>query len=112
MTTRRAHGWPSRNRNGGTRRSSALRRGLLAARPICELRLPGCTIRATQIDHVIPLSRWPGGRYVETNCRPSCWNCNNMRNRIAGAKKILANSQPQPRKPSAALAFFNTEERH
>jgi 5-methylcytosine-specific restriction endonuclease McrA len=87
---------------------SKLRAKIFAAQPICQLRLPGCTRVATMADHIIPLSRWPQGRYVEANVRSSCWNCNNMRNRIAGAKKVLENAQPEPRKPSPALAFFNT----
>jgi 5-methylcytosine-specific restriction endonuclease McrA len=107
-TTRRSHGWPQNNRNGGTRRMSKLRAKVLAAQPLCQLQLKGCTIRASQIDHIVPLARAPELRYVESNCRASCWHCNNMRNKIAGAKKLLENSQPGPPKPSAALAFFNT----
>ena len=106
-SARRAHGWPSHNRNGGTRRMSKLRAKVLAAQPICQLRLKGCTIRATQIDHVVPLSRAPELRYVESNCRARCWSCNNTRNRIAAAKKLLETSQAQPPKSSAAEAFFN-----
>ena len=41
------------------------------------------------------------------NLRSCCWHCNNRRNQIAAARKVLASAQPQPPKPSPALAFFN-----
>lgn len=41
----------------------------------CQLQLPGCTILATQIDHITPLSAG-GAPYDHANLRASCRHCN------------------------------------
>jgi len=45
---------------------------------VCQVRLPGCTVRATAVDHIYPRA-W-GGRAVPENLRAACSNCNNGRN--------------------------------
>jgi len=44
----------------------------------CTLALPGCTTRATQVDHIVPLSRG-GAKYDPGNCRAACAHCNQAR---------------------------------
>jgi 5-methylcytosine-specific restriction protein A len=43
-------------------------------RGICQLRLAGCTGKATSADHVIPVSR--GGTDDDANLVACCWPCN------------------------------------
>jgi 5-methylcytosine-specific restriction endonuclease McrA len=50
----------------------------------CRLRLPGCTIRATTADHVIP--RAHGGRTVLSNLIAACKHCNSVK----GARALEA----------------------
>jgi len=42
---------------------------------LCRLRLPGCTVAATHIDHIVPVSQ--GGAWFDpNNLRASCRWCN------------------------------------
>jgi 5-methylcytosine-specific restriction endonuclease McrA len=41
---------------------------------LCYLRLDGCTVIGTQVDHVKPLSK--GGSDMLCNLRPACESCN------------------------------------
>ncbi|MGY6501633.1 MAG: HNH endonuclease [Acidimicrobiales bacterium] len=48
---------------------------MLAVRPWCEIRGPGCTTAATHLDHIIPVSQ--GGAWFDpSNVRPACRTCN------------------------------------
>lgn len=54
----------------------------------CQIRGPGCTMTATEVDHILPVSM--GGEWYEhDNLRASCSRCNNARN----AKKITTGSR-------------------
>jgi 5-methylcytosine-specific restriction endonuclease McrA len=55
----------------------AARSRLLFPGARCELQLPGCTQDATQVDHVLPVSK--GGTNHLDNLRPSCPHCNASR---------------------------------
>lgn len=46
----------------------------------CQIRFPGCTTRATQVDHIYPISVH-GPTYDPSLLRASCQHCNNARNR-------------------------------
>lgn len=42
---------------------------------LCQLRLPGCTVTATTVDHIIPRAR--GGAPLDpTNLQAACRRCN------------------------------------
>lgn len=43
---------------------------------ICTVRRPGCTIRATQVDHRIPVRIAPELRLDPANLRAVCLHCN------------------------------------
>lgn len=63
-------------------RWAKVRAAILAnADGLCTLRTPGvCTTYATQVDHVIPLSKG-GAKYDPANLRAVCRACNANRNR-------------------------------
>ena len=63
-----------------------LRQIVLAERPWCELALEGCTIEATEVDHIVPVSR--GGMHIYENYAAACRRCN--------AKKQDKQLQPIP----------------
>jgi 5-methylcytosine-specific restriction endonuclease McrA len=45
---------------------------------VCQLRLPGCTVVADEVDHIVPVKA--GGALLDpTNCRASCRFCNRSR---------------------------------
>lgn len=45
----------------------------------CQIRGPGCSTVADQVDHILPVSM--GGEYFEEdNLRAACRHCNNQRN--------------------------------
>jgi 5-methylcytosine-specific restriction protein A len=45
----------------------------------CQIKGPGCTGEATEVDHILPVSM--GGAWWEhENLRGSCSRCNQMRN--------------------------------
>ena len=44
----------------------------------CQIGYPGCTVLATQVDHVRPLSAG-GAKYDPANLRASCRRCNAAR---------------------------------
>jgi 5-methylcytosine-specific restriction endonuclease McrA len=50
--------------------------------PTCHWRLPGCTIRSTTGDHVVPVSR--GGSNDLSNLVGACFRCNMARGRDLG----------------------------
>lgn len=54
----------------------------------CQIRLPGCTLNATVIDHILPRSR--GGTNDPWNLRAACSACNQARRR----------THPGPSKPT------------
>lgn len=42
---------------------------------VCSLNTPSCTGAATQVHHIVPLSRG-GAKYDPGNCAAACRNCN------------------------------------
>jgi len=50
---------------------------------VCQINAPGCTVRATQVDHIIPVCRdLEGHLWLEPdNLRAACANCNRARHR-------------------------------
>jgi len=70
----------SREARGYTRRWRTISTRIRKARPLCEIKLPGCTLIATAADHVTPLAE--GGKSVWSNARPCCGPCNNRRRHL------------------------------
>ena len=62
---------------GSTRQSRKLRATVLAASPTCYLNYDGCTILATEDDHIIPLSR--GGTDHLSNHAGACHHCHTIK---------------------------------
>jgi 5-methylcytosine-specific restriction endonuclease McrA len=79
----RAHasGWDakpkSRDRAYVDGRYLANRKMVLAREPTCHWRLPGCTLKSTQADHIIAVSR--GGSNGLENLVGACESCNRRR---------------------------------
>ena len=44
---------------------------------VCQVRLPGCRIEATTVDHIV--RREDGGPHTEDNLRAACGYCNSAR---------------------------------
>lgn len=57
----------------------------------CQIHMPGCTGRATQVDHIVPLAHG-GPRLDPANLRASCGHCN-----------IARGNQTSPRGPHRPL---------
>ena len=68
----------------------------------CQIGLLGCTVTATCVDHITPVS-WGGGWYDDTNLRAACHNCNT-------ALGALAQKHAPPKKTSSSTPG-NTPER-
>ena len=68
----------------------ALRRKILARDGgLCQIQAPGCTLRATQVDHIVPVAK--GGPWWEpSNLRSACARCNNGRNKTQNLKASRA----------------------
>jgi len=64
----------------------SLRKAILVRdKHLCQINAPGCTGRATQVDHIIPVAR--GGPWHQpSNLRASCSTCNLARNRTAAIR--------------------------
>ena len=50
-------------------------------RGVCQIGLPGCTLVAGHVDHIVPLSEG-GARLDPSNLRASCERCNLRRNAL------------------------------
>lgn len=48
---------------------------------VCQIRLPKCTRRAEQVDHIISW-RDGGSKFDPSNLRAACAYCNNARGRV------------------------------
>lgn len=60
----------------------------------CRYRYPGCTLVATQVDHLVPRHPFgggpPGGVYDEENCFSVCHSCHREKERRERAGEPLA----------------------
>lgn len=54
---------------------------------VCQIRSPHCTIKATQVDHIVE-SRLGGPFYDSDNLRAACNNCNQYRKRKTPRKTL------------------------
>jgi 5-methylcytosine-specific restriction endonuclease McrA len=59
---------------------------------LCTLRLDKCTNDATEVHHIVPLSKG-GQKYDPENCASSCKTCNLQ----VGNRNPVPQPQPQPR---------------
>lgn len=74
-----------------TTRWRKLRTQVLSNQPECQLRLAGCTIVATTVDHIHPLRLRPDLAYEVSNLQAACHHCNSsdgaaMGNRLRGGR--------------------------
>jgi len=58
-----------------------LRKRVLAEEPWCTLRLPGCTGRSTQADHIVSANTAPELFFERRNVRGTCAKCHMKRSR-------------------------------
>ncbi len=82
-----------------------LRASILEANPYCAIRGPRCTVWATTVDHVVPVTM--GGAELDPgNCRPACARCNygggaRITNaRRAGRLPATSTRRPQDMQPT------------
>jgi 5-methylcytosine-specific restriction endonuclease McrA len=92
---------------GGSRRWSKITAEFCAVNPVCWLRFPGCTVRATTIDHYHPRKYRPDLAEVPSNFRPACGYCNRARGTTPPWRidKLRAELEAKAR-PARALGFF------
>jgi 5-methylcytosine-specific restriction endonuclease McrA len=100
-----------------------LAKQVVADEPICWLRLPGCTIRSTTADHILPAAQRPELALVRSNIRGACHSCNSKRadkhprkpELYQPPKKVSTSSALRhiaaQRKPASATQFFNANRR-
>lgn len=62
----------------------------------CRLRLPGCEIVATTVDHIVSPRIAPGLFYEATNLRSACGHCNFRRGAIDGNRARAAFAARRP----------------
>jgi len=67
---------PSPSVRGYDKQYRREREELLAGAPLCQLRLPGCTIYADTADHVTPLA---AGGSRRGPLQPACKHCNSKK---------------------------------
>lgn len=67
----------------------------------CQLRYPGCSIQATQVDHIVPVLQG-GDRLDPENLRAACVKCNvgRARRREAELVRHLLRTVSSPSSPS------------
>ncbi len=82
-----------------------LRDQVVREEPLCRLRLPGCTVRSTTADHIVPRSRRPDLEMVRTNLRGSCRSCN-LRRGTGSPDRMRRIRTEVSRKTAKALEFF------
>ena len=82
-----------------------LARQVVRDEPLCWLRLPGCTIRSTSADHIVPLTVAPQLALVRSNCRGACRSCNTKRHSLP-VSQLPALRGRRHRAP--ALALFDS----
>lgn len=78
---------------------------------MCWLRLPGCTTRATGIDHYRPVKTHPQLEWVMSNWMPACHHCNTARRDtpVEDLPRLRAKMERDPKYrkgPPRALGFF------
>ncbi len=69
---------------GSTRKSRATREIVLRNHPVCYLRYPGCTIVATEDEHVLP--RAQGGSDALSNRKGACHHCHQIKTQREAAQ--------------------------
>lgn len=79
---------------GSTRASRKLRARILQDKPLCHLNYPGCTLVATEDDHVTPLSQ--GGTDHPSNHAGACSHCHNIKSRHEAAQGRARKSRTRP----------------
>jgi 5-methylcytosine-specific restriction endonuclease McrA len=106
--------------NGSTREWRKVRAEVIRDEPLCWLRLPGCTLRSTTADHIIPVITAPHLRMIRSNLHGACKSCNYRRGNTPVARlhelrcKTLQLTRDQAlkhivaqRNPAPALRFFD-----
>lgn len=61
----------------------------------CRIRATGCTFKATEVDHIVPLSAG-GPPYDPANLRASCLHCNRSRGGRVGSQRVRETSSRYP----------------
>jgi 5-methylcytosine-specific restriction endonuclease McrA len=105
----------------GTHAWRTLSKQTVREEPSCWLHLPGCTLRSTTADHIIPIVDRPDLALTRANVRGACRSCNSLRrdtplhrlaalraNSMSREQAVLTLRNQQARSRPPALAIFDT----
>jgi 5-methylcytosine-specific restriction enzyme A len=97
--------YPSRSNNvTATARWRRLRlRVLKRDGYICQMGLPGCTLEATQVDHVLSIAQG-GNPFAEDQCRSVCARCHLAKSSQEAARGRGRHKRTPPVHPADALS--------
>lgn len=79
----------------GTQAWKRLRKDVLARNKYCQINLPGCTGKATCVDHIKPVDLYPELALARSNVRPSCLYCNAVKGGRISPRKVTTADDAQ-----------------
>ena len=71
----------------------------------CQLQLPGCTQRATQVDHRVDIADG-GAPYDPANCQAACAQCNLSKMNRARSARARAQREGTPMTPATTATPY------
>lgn len=97
--------WSAKRRNENTPEVQRLKRAALKrCHYQCEMHGRHCTLKATEVDHIIPL--FEGGQDVMSNVRGVCHECHDAKSRAERTRALKATYKklyrPHPVHPGLA----------
>ena len=91
--------WPGGTRASTTAHKAWRKRVLAKARGVCQIRGPGCTVRALEADHIIPIAEG-GAEHDDSNGQAVCVACHRAKTQAEAARgRRRSQGGPPPSAP-------------